>query len=267
MIELLPEQVEALRQLQRACQDAGVDAVIIGATAYRVWIDDDRRTQDVDVALAVDMDQFGSLTDRLHAAGWTQDLRREERWVTHTGARIDLLPIGEQARRTGYVTWPKAEMRMSVVGFEHVFAEAAEKELAPETAIKVAPLHVLALLKIVAYMDDPHRRSKDLEDLGRLMEQYELDGERRFGEEVFEAGADFESAGAFLLGLDVGRLCTGSEAKIVGNLIAVLQDDSQPAQRLLGRGRVEELVIEERQKRTEAFAAGFVIGQRQSHDP
>jgi hypothetical protein len=63
MIELLPEQVEAVRQLKQACQDAGVDAVIIGATAYRVWIDDDRRTQDVDVALAVDIDQFGSVTE------------------------------------------------------------------------------------------------------------------------------------------------------------------------------------------------------------
>jgi predicted nucleotidyltransferase len=266
MIELLPEQVEALRQLQRACQEAGVKAVIIGAIAYRVWINDDRRTQDVDVALAVDIDQFGSLTDSLQAAGWASDPKREERWVTKTGARMDLLPIGEQARRTGYVTWPKAEMRMSVVGFEHVFAEAVEKELAPETVMKVAPLHVLALLKTVAYMDDPHGRSKDLEDLGRLMEQYELEGERRFGEDVFEAGADFESAGAFLLGSDVGRLCIGSEAKIVGDLIMVLQDDSQPVPRLLARGRIEESVIEETQKRIEAFAAGFVVGQRQSHD-
>ena len=123
MIALLSEQVEALRQLQRACQEAGVKAVIIGAIAYRVWIDDDRRTQDVDVALAVDIDQFGSLTDSLQAAGWASDPKREERWVTKTGARMDLLPIGEQASRTGYVTWPKAEMRMSVVGFEHVFAE------------------------------------------------------------------------------------------------------------------------------------------------
>jgi predicted nucleotidyltransferase len=58
------------------------------------------------------------------------------------------------------VTWLKAQMRMSVVGFEHVFAEAVEKELAPETVMKVAPLHVLALLKIVAYMDDPNGRAK-----------------------------------------------------------------------------------------------------------
>jgi hypothetical protein len=45
------------------------------------------------VALAVDIDQFGSLTDRLQAAGWASDPKREERWVTKTGARIDLLTI------------------------------------------------------------------------------------------------------------------------------------------------------------------------------
>ena len=59
-----------------------------------------------------------------------------------------------------------------------IFAEAVEKELAPDTVMKVVPLHVLALLKIAAYTDDPHGRTKDLEDLGRLMEQYELEGER-----------------------------------------------------------------------------------------
>jgi|SRR5580704_4174975 predicted nucleotidyltransferase len=264
MINLLPEQVEALRQLKRAYQYAGVDAVIIGATAYRVWIDDDRRTQDVDVALAVDIDQLGSLTDRLQAAGWVQDTRREERWLTKTGARIDLLPIGDQARSQGYLTWPKAEMRMSVVGFVHVFAEAVEKELATGMTMRVVPLHVLALLKIVAYMDDQHGRSKDLEDLGRLMEQYELEGDRRFSDEVFEASCDFESAGAFLLGLDVGRLSKGSEAEILNNLIALLQEDNQMVQRLLWPRHIVELAAE-RQKRTEAFAAGFRIGQQESH--
>jgi hypothetical protein len=92
---------------------------------------------------------------------------------------------------------------------------AVEKELATRTMMRVIPLHVLALLKIVAYMDDRHGRTKDLEDLGQLMQQYELEGESRFGDEIFEAGRDFESAGAFLLGLDVGRLCKGTEAEIV----------------------------------------------------
>lgn len=261
MIELLPEQVEALRQLKVACQDAGADVVIVGATAYRVWIDDDRRTQDVDVAVALDADQLASLTDRLTAAGWTQNPRREERWLTQAGARIDLLPIGEQARRAGHLTWPKAEMRMSVAGFEHVFAHAVEVELAPKTVMKVVPLRVLALLKIVAYMDDPRGRTKDPEDLGRLMEEYELVSDRRFGDEVFEAGVDFESAGAFLLGLDVGRLCTTGEAKIVADLTAMLQDENHPAQLQLGRRMIDGHAVEESQKRSKAFVAGFVLGR------
>jgi hypothetical protein len=55
-------------------------------------------------------------------------------------------------------------------------------------------------------MDDRHSRPKDLEDIGQLMEQYELEGERRFSDEIFEASCDFESGGAFLLGLVVGPL-------------------------------------------------------------
>jgi predicted nucleotidyltransferase len=56
---------------------------------------------------------------------------------------------------------------------EHVFAEAVEKEVTPNVVMKVAPLPVLRALKIVAYLDDRHDRSNDLEDLGRLREQYE----------------------------------------------------------------------------------------------
>jgi hypothetical protein len=62
-------------------------------------------------------------------------------------------------------------------------------------------------------------------------------------------------------------LCTGREAKIVGKLIKALQDDNQPSQLRLGRRRVEEPAVEEGQNRAEAFAAGFVIGQRRSYDP
>jgi len=109
MIELLPEQVEAVRQLNHACQDAGVDAVIIGATAYRVWIDDDRRTQDVDVALAVDIDQFGSVTEGLQAAGWTQDPRREERWVTRAAHASICCRL--ESRRGGRAIRPGRRLR------------------------------------------------------------------------------------------------------------------------------------------------------------
>jgi hypothetical protein len=46
--------------------------------------------------------------------------------------------------------------------------------------LKVIPSITLMLLKIVAYMDDPQRRAKDLEDIRGLLVEYEADSERVF---------------------------------------------------------------------------------------
>jgi predicted nucleotidyltransferase len=55
---------------------------------------------------------------------------------------------------------------MSLAGFDHVFASAVEVNLTGGLTILVAPLIVTALLEIVAKVDDPHRRAKDLQDKG-----------------------------------------------------------------------------------------------------
>jgi predicted nucleotidyltransferase len=45
--------------------------------------------------------------------------------------------------------------------------------------IKVIPPVVLMLLKVVAFMDDPARRAKDLEDIRGLLHSYESDNQER----------------------------------------------------------------------------------------
>jgi predicted nucleotidyltransferase len=68
------------------------------------------------------------------------------------------------------------------------------------------------LLKIVAYMDDPQRRAKDLEDIRGLLVEYEADSERIFSDVVLEAGLeDVGLAPAFLIGLDLRALCNDEE--------------------------------------------------------
>jgi hypothetical protein len=65
MNTLLSEQAEALRELQETCDMLGIDIVIIGAAALRVWLPDVHRvTEDVDVAVALDLDEFSLLTAR-----------------------------------------------------------------------------------------------------------------------------------------------------------------------------------------------------------
>jgi predicted nucleotidyltransferase len=62
------------------------------------------------------------------------------------------------------------------------------------------------LLKIVAFMDDPQRRVKDLDDIRGLLLQYEADSERIFSDVVIDAALpDFGLAPAFLMGLDLVR--------------------------------------------------------------
>ena len=92
---------------------------------------------------------------------------------------------------------------MSLAGFDHVFTSAVEMPLAEGLSIRVARPVVTVLLKIIAYMEDPHRRSKDLQDIRVVLARYEADTDRLFSDAVFDAELpDFEGANAFLLGLD-----------------------------------------------------------------
>lgn len=105
---------------------------------------------------------------------------------------------------------------MSLVGFEHVFARSIPIEFVPGVRFRVAPPPVVALLKIVAYAEDPYRRQKDLDDLRALLRRHEAQSDRIFSEDVFAAELeDVEYANAFLLGLDVGAIATDEDANVV----------------------------------------------------
>jgi nucleotidyltransferase AbiEii toxin of type IV toxin-antitoxin system len=63
-----------LTELQRACQEVHTQAVIVGAMAYRIWVRDlYRTTEDLDFAVALDLEELSKLTDRLQVRGWRQN--------------------------------------------------------------------------------------------------------------------------------------------------------------------------------------------------
>lgn len=231
MTALLSEQADALREIQAICGPLSVDVVVIGAVAYRVWVQDEHRaTEDVDVAVALDLPDLPRLTDPLMGRGWRQDPRREHRWTSPNGARVDLIPVGGQARRDRRLRWPLGETTMSLVGFDHVFNDAVQRDLAPGLEGRVVPLVVLALLKMVSYLDQPWGRRKDLEDVASIMHAYEEAGERRFGDEVIDASVDYTEAGAFLLGRDLGRLCAEpDERDAVERFLRVISETGSDA--------------------------------------
>src|SRR5580658_6325877 len=105
---------------------------------------------------------------------------------------------------------------MSLVGFDHVFVRALSFTFAEGIQYRVVPPPVIALLKIIAFMDDPHRRKKDLLDIGELFRHYEAASDRIFSDDVFAAGLDdIEYANAFLLGVDIGFIATDEEVEIL----------------------------------------------------
>jgi predicted nucleotidyltransferase len=253
MTWLLPEQIAALAELQTICDRLGAAVVIIGAAAYRAWFEDPHRyTEDVDVAVAVDLEQLAKLGEALTQIGWRQEPRWEQRWRSPAGARIDLLPAGGTLRAGGRVEWPRSGMTMSLAGFEHVFADAQARRVAPETVLQVAPVPVLALLKVASFLDSPHARAKDAQDVFSMLERYEIDGDRRFDGEVSDAGIDYDCSGAFLLGKDVRALCTAAETELPARFIRLLEDESTPEALI-----VERVTGESRRSILAAFAAGF----------
>jgi predicted nucleotidyltransferase len=265
MTALSPEQIASLRELQKACERLGVDAVLIGAIAFRIGMADrSRHTEDVDVALAIDLDDLPRLTSLLQEYRWKQDPRREHRWRTSAGARFDLIPAGAKLRQARQLEWPVSKMRMSLAGFEHVFADAVEFQIAEGLRAKVAPLGVLTLLKMAAYMDSPYERQKDLQDVAVILARYEPEDSRRFSDEVIEARLDYEAVGAYCMGQDLQRLCSVEERGLVERFMAQFNDEHTNAYHLFARqmapGRDDDVGPQVRMLTT-AFMLGFRVRQ------
>jgi predicted nucleotidyltransferase len=267
MHALSPEQVPAARQLKAICDELGVDLVLIGAMAYRTWIDDPgRHTLDIDVAVAIDLDEFGYLTQALSSAGWKQEDKMEHRWTTLEGVRIDLLPAGPKLRKRSVLEWPISGMQMSLTGFEHVFRDSVPTSVAPHFSLKVIPLHVLALLKIVAYSENPERRQKDLMDFAAILKRYDPEDSRRFGLDILDTGLDYDLVGAYLIGRDLIPICSPEESLIVNGFIGKVRDRDSPTFRLFRRSIESEFDEPKRSLALvliEAFAQGLGSSQKQ----
>jgi predicted nucleotidyltransferase len=213
-------QQNALAQLGELWSER--EFVLIGASALQIHIPLNRNTRDLDVSLAVDLDEFPAGLNDL--AGWTQTPEREHAWLGPGDVRVDVLPAGPKATAVGYVQWPGGS-RMSVVGFRHVFEHTTKTRVSDGVVVDVAQPHVIALLKMVAYLDRPAERGRDLADIAFLLERYvDDDDERRWSDEVLAAGPDFEDVPSYLLGRGLGPLLDSTERAAVLRFLDVVTD-------------------------------------------
>jgi len=247
MSVLSQEQIEDLREIQRLCQSFHIEVILVGAQAYRMLVEDiDRQTRDIDVAVALEMEEWERASKALDALVWVRDPRMECRWRTPRHTIFDIVPAGAARRGVGSIIWPRTEMAMSLGGFECAFRSAVDLELAPGFFFKVMPPAVFGLLKMASYLDNPERRERDLGDIRELLRLYDEGSDRVFSDEVLDAGlSDIEFAGAFLLGSDLRRLCADQDRRLVGEFLARVREEWEDPQ---GRTLLEQLA---------AFEKGF----------
>ncbi len=203
-----PGQVAALRNLRELWPDTPF--VLVGASALGCFLDFRwRATNDIDISVSIELDELPAGLDRL--PGWSPDPRAEHRWLAPEDVKVDILPAGPNLRRAGILRWPRSGNEMSLLGQRLAFEQARDVQVASGLSIRVAPVPVVCVLKMVAYQDQPQARTRDLEDLAHIFHDYvAADDQRRYSDEVPETGIEFEVVSAFLLGRDIGALAPRS---------------------------------------------------------
>lgn len=193
------------------------------------------------------------------------DPRFEHRIYTPEGVKVDVLPVvvhGVTGRRH---RWPVSGIEMNFAGLQHALPHSDALEVAPGLVFRVARLYVIALLKIIAYMDDHARRRRDLDDLAHLLEYYAFDDyDRRFADDLIDAQENADDAGAYALGRDVGALAETDERETVEAFLALAARENAPFSplRLMAESRTGPWTRhddsgERAQSRLSAFGRGF----------
>jgi len=253
------EQIEVLRNLTRMW--SRTPFVLIGASAMNVRMGRRcRETYDLDFVLAVPLARYPAGLES--APGWSRDPRNEQSWRAPGEVRVDIIPVGDGEADRGALTWPRAGIEMSLTGIRLAFDCAVTIHPAPSLEILVAPLEVLVLLKMVAYLDRPSERERDLADIALLLTDYVGDtNDRRYDDDILDLGLNFQEISPYLLGRDLSKVVNRVEREAVMRFLEVIRrtDDSMAAQaRMLRhapaswRRDPEQLIV-----RIAAFERGF----------
>jgi predicted nucleotidyltransferase len=191
---------DAVADIAELSSMLGCKLVLIGAaalaTAHQLWW---RASDDLDLLLAIDSDPRAQPLP----AGWRRE-RAPQRIVSARGIAFDLVPAGPKLRAAGTFDWGDGVL-MNLVGADLAFHHATEVVL-HDTPIAVAPPPVVVMLKMVAFLDRPAQRIRDLTDIGHLLAYYIGDDDDRRFDEGLGLDLELEQVSAYLLGTDVGAI-------------------------------------------------------------
>lgn len=228
ILALSHAQLLALRELRAARSDARI--VLVGAAALASHLPLSRSTADIDLVIAVapeDLDAF------LAPLGWDRDPRMLQRWRGPEEVVADVIPVSDALLAAGEIRFGGGDFAMSLVGFDLVMRHTniATSQVV-DVAVEVATLPVLVILKMVAWLDRPYERIKDLADLGQILnDALAPDDVRRWDPEepVFQAGLDHEDQSAFFIGAEVARVAGDQHREVVARFLERVEEPTGSA--------------------------------------
>lgn len=223
-----------------AAEPIGAEVLIAGAFArdlhahYAHGLDVERRTEDVDFALAVDSwPQFEALrTSLLDTGEFEATHGRLHRLQHQDGLPVDLVPFGGIEDDSRHLAWPPAgNTRMHALGFREALAHANTVLLPGDVTMRFASLPALVLLKLVAWQDrHTYAPRRDGPDLWLLLRHYTDLGNqnrlfRQHADWLDAPEFDYVLAGAQMAGLDVAELLATTDRT---PLLALLSQEADP---------------------------------------
>lgn len=204
--------------------------VLIGARALGchlplTW----RLTEDLDLTVSITLEEYPSGLETI--PGWRQDPRATKRWYTDQDVRLDILPIGRAGRALDSIDWPGEVRSMNATGLRLATDHAQLLRLDGGLTVQVAPVPVLAVLKMISYKDHPVVRERDLRDLAHVLAEYP-DDDIRF-EHVARVELNYDEIGPFLLGEQIAALeLLPAESRLVTRFLELVEQDDSVAGRL-----------------------------------
>ncbi len=242
--------VDNLCRLNEILEQAGLPFAIIGASAFLLHgVDLGRTTRDLDLAVAIEGGLDAIRTVLANAGLVSTSI--QHRFKMPDGSEIDILAIDPAWTPTYEIQLADGD-RIQAVGLPDAVRRSVEMTF-DACRVSVAPLCLLIAVKLYAATADD--RPHDLQDACAAMQGYESAGDRRFNidYEQFE-GLTFETAGAFLAGLDTAEAAATQTNELVDHAIDELLGSVQLTDRFAKGPAYRELVLAYRKGLRESSA-------------
>lgn len=233
--KLLDELIPLFKKLE-------IKFFVIGATARDIIMElhgekSGRRTQDIDIAIAVDKwEEFETIEKEItQLPNFKKDPKQQQRFLYLEDFQLDIVPYGGITTADDKIFWPPDQsFAMTVLGFEEAEKDLVKVKIDDTLEIDIVSLVGIFILKLVAWKDRHHKGNKDADDMGFILSNYLNIHEERAATEYYDEVYEIENftitkAGAALLGIDINILLSDNEVN-KAKLKAIIETEINTAE-------------------------------------